>query len=302
MDITWQEFEKLVSKLESALFPLGATIKSPDKLKDLVTGELREVDGSIRYKVKDKILLFTIECRKRNQKQDVTWIEQLVTKKKNLNADKTIAVSIKGFSKAAHKLAEQNDITLKSLNEINPVTVVEWLIPKSIVNLFREIKLVTLTTSYQNKGEQIETYLTDKIEDNSFFDQHQKPIPVPMILGYFEDYLSTYRPDVLFSAPLDGSSKKEISLKKSLKQGDLLFKKGPDFFNVTKLFLTIELSYLHTITDLEQGRHYIYDCDKNKFQVTEYDSTNEKLPFTFRHLANTDNGELKSSFEPTKKK
>ncbi len=298
MEITWREFEKLVSKLEEALSPIGARIKTPDKLKDFATGQMREVDGSIRFLTKKGEILITIECRKRGQRQDITWIEQLVTKKTNLKAYKTIAVSSKGFSQSAQTLANQHDIILKTLIDVNPVSVAEWLIPKSIVNLFREIKLICITAFYYD-GNQNETYITNRIEDNNFFDKNRREIPVPAILGWFEDYLTTHNPDVLFSAPLDGSSKKSLTLKKNIEKGNLFLKGNNNYFDITMLLVAIELSYIHTITDVDQGRHYIYDDIKNRFQVSEFDSTNDQLPFTFRHLANK-NGML-SSFEINKK-
>lgn len=301
MDITWREFEKLVTKLEKALFPIGAIIKTPDKLKDNVTGQLREVDGSIHFKSKNKETLITIECRKRGQKQDITWIEQLVTKRKSLNADKTIAVSSKGFSKSAKILAEQNSIILKTLGEIDPVTVAEWLIPKSIVNLFREIKLGSLTVTY-NEKEHSKTYSTDNLDDTSFFDRNKTLIPIVLILGSIEDYLSAHRPDILFSAPLDGSSKQDITLNQKLSEGELYLKMDQQFISVNQLRITIELCYVHTITDVEQGRHYIYDSNQQKFQVSEFDSTNDKLPFTFRHIADTKSETHRASFELKKTK
>ncbi len=301
MDIAWREFEKLVTKLENALSPIGAIIKSPDKITDSVTGQLREVDGSIRYKTKDKEILIIIECRKRGQKQDITWIEQLVTKSKNLKADKTIAVSSKGFSKSAQILAIRNEIILKTLSELNPVNVTEWLIPKSIVNLFREIKLISLTATYYD-NEQVKVYSTDKLEDTSFFDKNKKSIPVLLILGSVEDYLSVHKPEILFSPPLDGSSKDGISLSQTMSEGDMYLKFEQQFLSVSQLKVTIELCYLHTITDIEQGRHYTYDSSKNKFQISEFDSTNDKLPFTFRHLADTKSKIISSSLEPNKPK
>ena len=44
----WKEFEQLISRVEQALHPSGFIVRSPDKLIDKVTGELREVDVSIR--------------------------------------------------------------------------------------------------------------------------------------------------------------------------------------------------------------------------------------------------------------
>ena len=40
----WREFERLVAGLEKQLAPRGAQIKSPDRIRDLVTERMREVD------------------------------------------------------------------------------------------------------------------------------------------------------------------------------------------------------------------------------------------------------------------
>jgi hypothetical protein len=95
----WKEFEKLVALIEYHLSPQGATIKSPDYIPDKITGELREVDASIRYQVGSTPILITVECRKRSTKQDTRWIEQLVRKRDDIGASATIAVSSSGFSK-----------------------------------------------------------------------------------------------------------------------------------------------------------------------------------------------------------
>ena len=60
---SYRELELLVSRIEGALAPAGAVIRSPDRIPDLITGELREVDVSIRYRVGSVELLVTVECR-----------------------------------------------------------------------------------------------------------------------------------------------------------------------------------------------------------------------------------------------
>jgi hypothetical protein len=89
----WKEFEQLIARIERAIAPSGAELKSPDQLPDKVTGELREVDVSIRYKVGTCPILITIECRDRSKVEDVTWIEQLAEKKRFIGASMTLAVS-----------------------------------------------------------------------------------------------------------------------------------------------------------------------------------------------------------------
>lgn len=50
-DADWREFEMLVARIEADAGPSGMIVKCPDKIRSNVTGRLREVDASIRYKV-----------------------------------------------------------------------------------------------------------------------------------------------------------------------------------------------------------------------------------------------------------
>ena len=117
MSTDWRDFELLVAGIEEKLAPKGAVVKSPDRIRDLVTGKMREVDASIRFDVGSAPILITIECRKRRGVQDDTWIEQLATKRAKIGAAKTIAVSATGFSESATKTAELNGIELRSLED-----------------------------------------------------------------------------------------------------------------------------------------------------------------------------------------
>ena len=116
---SWRDFELLVARIESAAGPLGMNVKSPDRIRSRVTGRLREVDASIRTKIGTSEILITIECRKRKAIQDVTWIEQLATKKQAIGAARTIAVSSTGFSADAELAAKAYGIDLRSINEFS---------------------------------------------------------------------------------------------------------------------------------------------------------------------------------------
>lgn len=113
----WEQFQDLVARIEKSLAPKGAVIQSPDRVKDLVTGRLREVDASIRFQVGSAPILITVECRKRKGVQDDTWIEQLATKRSKIGAAKTIAVSATGFSDSAMKTAALHGIELRKLED-----------------------------------------------------------------------------------------------------------------------------------------------------------------------------------------
>lgn len=131
-DPEWREFEQLVARIETDARDTGVVITSPDHIRCNLTGASREVDASIRQVVDGISRLITIECRKRRGRQDVTWIEQLATKRQSIGADKTIAVSASGFSAAAYKVAAAHQIELKatgdlSVADLNPLARLDFV-------------------------------------------------------------------------------------------------------------------------------------------------------------------------------
>src|SRR5262249_28332651 len=124
----------IVSRIEAALAPRGAIIKSPDRIKDKVTDEDREVDVSIRYQIGSIPVLITVECRDRNDPQDDTWLEQLATKRWKVGAAKTIAVSSSGFTAPAITHARLQGIEVRRLEEITDEEVRRWFQVHSIQN------------------------------------------------------------------------------------------------------------------------------------------------------------------------
>ncbi len=115
----WKEFEHLVARIERDAGPIGLVVRSPDRIRCKVTGRKREVDVSIRSRAGTADLLMTIECRKRHPRQDVTWIEQLATKRDALGASCTIAVSSSGFTPNAQAVAARHGIRLRRLSEVS---------------------------------------------------------------------------------------------------------------------------------------------------------------------------------------
>lgn len=125
-DTSWREFEMLVSRLEEALSPRGAVVLSPDRLPDKVTGEMREVDASIRYRVGSAEILIIVECRERKRVQDSIWIEQLCAKQRDVGAAKCIAVTTAGFSKSAARKAKAHGIELRHVKRAALEDVAAW--------------------------------------------------------------------------------------------------------------------------------------------------------------------------------
>lgn len=143
----WRQFERLVASIEQVLLPRGAIVRHPDRVPDVHTGALREVDASIRYKVGSTELLITIECRERTKKDDVVWIEQLAEKQRSIGASKTIAVSASGFTESAHRKARVLGIELRTMKKIKPRDIRSW-VQDARLSLFRNqlvVKHATLT-------------------------------------------------------------------------------------------------------------------------------------------------------------
>lgn len=127
MTTAWREFELLVARVEAALAPLGTVVTSPDRVTDLISGNLREVDASIRHIVGERTMLVTLECRDRQCLEDNTWIEQLVTKQRSIGAERTVAVSSRGFSEPALRKAAHFGIDARIMRDIQPEHVLQLL-------------------------------------------------------------------------------------------------------------------------------------------------------------------------------
>ncbi|MEG1597842.1 MAG: hypothetical protein RR294_05750 [Bacilli bacterium] len=95
-------------------------IESPAMLLDKTTGGKREVDILIQYDdengFKRKV---GIECRDRKKTEDSMWIEQLTTKRNDLELDYIIATTTKTFTKNAVKKAAAHGVIVEKAEMIN---------------------------------------------------------------------------------------------------------------------------------------------------------------------------------------
>ena len=133
MNADWREFEMLVARLEKVLAPRGAVVTSPDHVIDKISGETREVDASIRPSP-GALPVHVIECRDRSKVQDVTWIEQLVTKCQD-HGIKTTAVSAKGFTKTVALKAQHYSIETRETSKISQDEMLGWIKISNIEHL-----------------------------------------------------------------------------------------------------------------------------------------------------------------------
>jgi len=122
--------EILVEDLERLLADQSLEIKSPDFIYHEITKKSREVDVSIKGKVGSHQFLIVLECRDRKNPQDVIWIEQLVSKRDSLKANKLVAISTGGFTKPAIELAKAKGIELRTFESFNLNELKNWVLPK----------------------------------------------------------------------------------------------------------------------------------------------------------------------------
>lgn len=94
-------------------------VTSPAKIFDKAAEEEREVDVLIEYKENGILRRIGIECRDRKRNQDVTWIEQVLQKKEDLELDYYIATVSSGFTKGAINKARYHGVILEKVEALN---------------------------------------------------------------------------------------------------------------------------------------------------------------------------------------
>ena len=119
--------EQLVRLLEGFLANKPVVIRSPDYIDGRNSHTRREVDVSLRSNIGSAQIFAIIECRDRQDAQDVTWIEQLASKRDDVGADKAVAVSTVGFTRGARGMADANRIELRTLEDVTDTVVFDWL-------------------------------------------------------------------------------------------------------------------------------------------------------------------------------
>jgi hypothetical protein len=149
MERLGRTLERTVQALERCWSPEQVEIHSPDYLPDRVTGESREVDVSLRYKIGTVPILIIVECRDRQDTQDVTWMEQLAKKRDDVNASRAVAVSSSGFTGPAVIKAKHEGIELRTVEELTLTDISHWCRADSMTTIqpCAEIQHVTLTLS-----------------------------------------------------------------------------------------------------------------------------------------------------------
>ncbi|MBW4693351.1 MAG: restriction endonuclease [Lyngbya sp. HA4199-MV5] len=121
-----RNLELVIKKINNFLFP-GATITSPEFVTDIDTGTSREVDIGIRFSTEQGSVFIAIECRDRGAVQDIQWIEQLISKKRSVQADVLIAVTSSDFTEPAKVKAFKNGVDIRNLEAFSGNDLLVWM-------------------------------------------------------------------------------------------------------------------------------------------------------------------------------
>jgi hypothetical protein len=94
-----------------------ATVTESASLKDIRTGQHREVDILIETRVADSLLRIGIECTTGSRPATVEWVERMIGKHRDLPTDKLLLVSESGFTANAREKASLNMVETIGLGQ-----------------------------------------------------------------------------------------------------------------------------------------------------------------------------------------
>ena len=110
--------QRLVQLIEQATNDASnVKVKSPKRLVDKDTGQLREHDVVLTFSLGHHSIMMALECRDRSRPVGVPDVEAFRSKCDRTGVDKAIIVSSTGFRKKALKKAESMEIGCLSLEE-----------------------------------------------------------------------------------------------------------------------------------------------------------------------------------------
>lgn len=97
------------------------------ELKNRITGKMREVDIVIESCVNDVPIMICFECTSQKRTVGSLWVEGMIGKHQNLEANQLVLVSNSGFSKPARKLAEHSSSVIAlSMQEVEEADWTEF--------------------------------------------------------------------------------------------------------------------------------------------------------------------------------
>lgn len=135
-------FQRLVKLLHERIDTRWEVCES-EMLPHSLTGDQREVDIVLKYKLGQHQVIVSIECIDHKRKADSTWVESMAKKHDHLPTSKLILWSASGFYKPALITAEKLHIDTISQNN----NEIDWSIFSQVLQ-DSSLKLVTSKFTY----------------------------------------------------------------------------------------------------------------------------------------------------------
>lgn len=126
-------FQELVTLIQEALAPVGATVTPTAMVPGKTSGNLREIDVLVETSVGPFRIKIAVEAKDEGRPLDATRIETIIGKYRGSGAiqvNKIVVIARNGFTEEARTRARDEDIDLLTLNEAK---VCKWcrLVPQS---------------------------------------------------------------------------------------------------------------------------------------------------------------------------
>lgn len=274
-----RDFELLYNQLYDSLDKAIYTIKSPAYLTDQITLQPREVDVLIEYTDANKILRrISIECRDRESVQDVLWIEQLITKKNDLNIDITIATTTSKFTEPAIKKASAYGIILETAECINSDFISEMTKNKfaTFTYMYARVDNIYLITKNYTIiwKEQIKAHFNQELLTNFEAYLNNKAYSSMDIEPIVKEPEKKYKCNFVDSKPFPVEVK--INIEKDAKASIEYY--GQPVANIIIRYIVQPVNYTIPITSgmITKTPHN----EKIKNQITEYNAEGHSSKFT----------------------
>lgn len=146
----WKRFEHVVKSIQEQLTP-NSKIVYDYRVIGKTTGVDRQVDIALFSQIGQFDIFIAMDCKDYKKPVDVKEVESFATMLEDINADKGVMVTYKGFSSAARKVAEKKRIDLLKMIDVESE---EWPVQVSIPAIIddRGIKQmqITISSSYSS--------------------------------------------------------------------------------------------------------------------------------------------------------
>lgn len=119
--------EQLVAFIEAELAGPAFTVTTNERRFNSKGRPIAEFDIVVRGKIGSGNIAWLIECRDREEKAGVDWIQQLPTRRHDHRFDKVTAVSTSGFTEPAIECARLNNVELRTMTDLPPPDLLTWL-------------------------------------------------------------------------------------------------------------------------------------------------------------------------------